>query len=145
MAKNNFLTVTADISEAQKALAGTSKSLTNIRNGVLRIAGSYALKKVKEAIRGSGLKKRTGELNKAYIRKVNTRKGEVNLYPVSLNDRKKTIFSKAQALSYGAHKGNWRLTGKGFVQKGWSAVEWDGYQAEVEKYIDKELKKYWSS
>lgn len=144
MAKNDFLSIEADISGAQKALSGTSKSLTSIRNGVLRIVGSYGLKKVKEAIRSSGLKKRTGELNKAYIRKVNTRKGEANLYPVSLNDRKKTIFSKVQALSYGAKKGNWELKGAGFVQKGWSAVEGNGYQSEIEKYIDKELQKYWS-
>lgn len=146
MAEKNFIDVSVDISYAQKALSGTSKSLVSIRNQVLGIIGKYGVKAVKNAIRTSGLKKRTGELQKAYVRKLNRRKGEENLYPVSLGDRKKTIFSKAQALSYGARnekKPKWKITGKGFVQKGWEAVEGDSYRAEIDQMIDKELKKYW--
>lgn len=146
MAEKNFIDVSVDISYAQKALSGTSKSLVSIRNQVLGIIGKYGVKAVKNAIRTSGLKKRTGELQKAYVRKLNRRKGEENIYPVSLGDRKKTIFSKAQALSYGARnakKPKWKITGKGFVQKGWEAVEGDSYRAEIDQMIDKELKKYW--
>lgn len=146
MAEKNFIDVSVDISYAQKALSGTSKSLVSIRNQALGIIGKYGVKAVKSAIRTSGLKKRTGELQKAYVRKLNRRKGEENLYPVSLGDRKKTIFSKAQALSYGARnakKPKWKITGKGFVQKGWEAVEGGSYSAEIDKMIDKELKKYW--
>lgn len=142
-----FISVEADISGAQKALAGTSKSLVSIRNQVLGIVGKHAVKAVRQAIRSSGLRKRTGELQKSYIRKLNRRKGEENIYPVSLNDRKKTIFSKAQALSCGAQsksRPKWRITGRGFAQKGWEAVEKGGYQAEIEKMVQKELGKYWS-
>lgn len=148
MAGSNFIDVSVDISRAQKALSGTSKSLVSIRNQVLGIVGKHAVKAVRQAIRTSGLKKRTGELLKSYVRKLNRRRGEENVYPVSLNDRKKTIFSKAQALSYGARnakKPKWKLAGRGFAQKGWEAVEKGGYQAEIEKMIDKELKKYWQS
>lgn len=146
MAEKNFIDVSVDISYAQKALSGTSKSLVSIRNQALGIIGKYGVKAVKSAIRTSGLKKRTGELQKAYVRKLNRRKGEENLYPVSLGDRKKAIFPKAQALSYGARnakKPKWKITGKGFVQKGWEAVEGGSYSAEIDKMIDKELKKYW--
>lgn len=146
MAEKNFIDVSVDISYAQKALAGTSKSLVSIRNQVLGIIGKHALKAVKSAIRTSGLKKRTGELQKAYIKKLNRKKGEENLYPVSLKDRKKTIFSKTQALSYGARnakKPKWKIAGKGFVQKGWNAVESGSYRAEIDAMIQKELKKYW--
>ncbi len=141
---NNFIEIKADISGAQEALSGTRKSLVSIRNRVLGIAGSYALKAVKKAVRTSGLKKRTGELQKAYIKKLNKRKGEVNLYPVSL-DKTRTIFSKAQALSYGGKSKHtkWRLSGRGFVQKGWQAAESGGYKADIDKMIQKELAKYW--
>lgn len=147
MAEKNFIDVSVDISYAEKALAGTSKSLVSIRNQVLGIVGKHALKAVKSAIRTSGLKKRTGELQKSYIKKLNRKKGEENLYPVSLGDRKKTIFSKAQALSYGAEKQykkkKWVIEGKGFVQKGWETAEGDSYRAEIDAMIRKELKKYW--
>lgn len=152
MAGSNFIDVSVDISYAQKALAGTSKSLVSIRNQVLGIVGKYGVKAVKNAIRGiysappKNGRKRTGELRKAYVKKLNRKKGEENLYPLSLNDRKKTIFSKAQALSYGARnekKPKWKITGKGFVQKGWEAVEGDSYRAEIDKMIQKELRKYW--
>ncbi len=138
-----FIEISADISGAQQALAGTRKSLVSIRNKVLLIAGSHALKAVRSAIRTSGLRKRTGELQKSYVRKLNRRKGEVNLYPVSL-DRTRTIFSKAQALSFGgkSKRTRWALAGRGFVEKGWQAAE-GGYQAEIDKMIQKELSKYW--
>lgn len=141
---SGFIEIKADISGAQEALSGTGKSLVSIRNRVLGIAGSYALKAVRKAVRTSGLKKRTGELQKAYIRKLNKRKGEVNLYPVSL-DKTRTIFSKAQALSYGGKSKNtkWRLSGRGFVQKGWQAAESGGYKTDIDKMIQKELAKYW--
>lgn len=142
---SNFINIQTDISYAQKALSGTSKSLVSIKNQVLGIVGKYAVNAVKKAIRTSGLQKRTGELQKAYMRKLNKKKGEENVYPVSL-DRKKAIFSKAQSLSYGAKskKTKWVLSGKGFVQKGWNEVENGNYSAEIEKMIQKELAKYWS-
>lgn len=147
MAGGNFIDVSVDIAGAQKALSGTSKSLVSIRNQVLGIVGKHALKAVKAAVRTSGLKKRTGELQKAYVRKLNKKKGEENLYPLSLKDRHKSIFSKVQALSYGASnpkKPKWKLAGRGFVQKGWQAVDKGAYQDEIQQMIQKTLAKYWS-
>lgn len=143
-----LLNIQTDISEVQNALAGTSKSLEAIQKGVLRIAASGTAKAVKTAIRSSDLKKRTGELLKAYVYKVKKSGEEANVFPKALTGKNKTIFPKAMTLSYG-HSGAtkkakaWFIAPRNFVQSGERYAESGAYMDDVQKYIDKELEKYW--
>lgn len=144
-----FLSIQTDISEVQDALAGTSKSLKSIQKSVLRIAAKGTANAVKAAIRTSDLNRRTGELQKAYTYKVKKDGSEANVFPKALNSGDRTIFPKAMTLSYG-HSGPtkrakaWFIAPRNFVQAGDQYAESGKYMDEVQKYIDKELDKYWS-
>ncbi len=144
-----FLPIQTDISEVQDALAGTSKSLKSIQKSVLRIAAKGTANAVKAAIRTSDLNRRTGELQKAYTYKVKKDGSEANVFPKALNLHDRTIFPKAMTLSYG-HSGPtkrakaWFIAPRNFVQAGDQYAESGKYMDEVQKYIDKELDKYWS-
>lgn len=133
--------VSADISKAQKALSETDKSLSSIQRKTLSIIGRGTVKAIKGGIRTS-LKKRTGELLKAYRYK--TRKnGTATVYPNGENGS--TIFPKAYVQNYGYEGKTKRAWNKphNFVQKGEQYANSNSYMNEVEKMIDKELKKYW--
>lgn len=148
-----FIQIAADVSAAQGALSATRKSLVSIRNGVLRIAARYAMRKEKAAIMSSGLRRRTGALRSSLTVKLNRRRGEANVVPLSKRSlslipkgkqtAERVAWSKTQALSYGAERGKWRIRGKGFVKAGREAAESGGWKADVEKYVQKELQKYW--
>lgn len=144
-----FLSIQTDISEVQDALAGTSKSLKSIQKSVLRIAAKGTANAVRAAIRTSDLNRRTGELQKAYTYKVKKDGSEANVFPKALNSHDRTIFPKAMTLSYG-HSGPtkrakaWFIAPRNFVQAGDQYAESGKYMDEVQKYIDKELDKYWS-
>lgn len=144
-----FLSIQTDISEVQDALAGTSKSLKSIQKSVLRIAAKGTANAVKAAIRTSDLNRRTGELQKAYTYKVKKDGSEANVFPKALNSHDRTIFPKAMTLSYG-HSGPtkrakaWFIAPRNFVQAGDQYAESGKYMDEIQKYIDKELDKYWS-
>ena len=144
-----FLSIQTDISEVQDALAGTSKSLKSIQKSVLRIAAKGTANAVRAAIRTSDLNRRTGELQKAYIYKVKKDGSEANVFPKALNSHDRTIFPKAMTLSYG-HSGPtkrakaWFIAPRNFVQAGDQYAESGKYMDEIQKYIDKELDKYWS-
>lgn len=144
-----FLSIQTDISEVQDALAGTSKSLKSIQKSVLRIAAKGTANAVKAAIRTSDLNRRTGELQKAYTYKVKKDGSEANVFPKALNSGDRTIFPKAMTLSYG-HSGPtkrakaWFIAPRNFVQAGDQYAESGKYMDEIQKYIDKELDKYWS-
>lgn len=144
-----FLSIQTDISQVQDALAGTSKSLKSIQKSVLRIAAKGTANAVKAAIRTSDLNKRTGELQKAYTYKVKKDGSEANVFPKAINSGDRTIFPKAMTLSYG-HSGPtkrakaWFIAPRNFVQAGDQYAESGKYMDEVQKYIDKELDKYWS-
>lgn len=144
-----FLSIQTDISQVQDALAGTSKSLKSIQKSVLRIAAKGTANAVKAAIRTSDLNKRTGELQNAYTYKVKKDGSEANVFPKALNSGDRTIFPKAMTLSYG-HSGPtkrakaWFIAPRNFVQAGDQYAESGKYMDEVQKYIDKELDKYWS-
>lgn len=153
--------VKVEIEEAQRALSGTSKSLKSIQKSVLRIAAQKTLKAVKTALQSSDLdlNSGTGELKKAYTYRVKKDGSEANVYPKALNAKRNkggainwatdAIFPKAMALSYG-HSGptkrakSWFIAPRNFVQAGDLYAESGKYMDEVQKYIDKELDKYWS-
>lgn len=143
-----LLNIQTDISEVQKALAGTSKSLKSIQKATLRIAAKGTANTVKAVIRSSDLQKRTGELQKAYTYKVKKNGVEANVFPKALAVKDRTIFPKAMTLSYG-HSGTtkrakaWFIAPRNFVQAGEQYAESGKFMDDVQKYIDKELEKYW--
>ena len=141
------LSIEADVSAVQEALAGTSKSLKAIERQTLRIAAKATAKRIRALIGSSGLKSRTGELKKAYAYKVKKSGTEAVVFPKALNGGK-TIFPKAMTLSYGhegktARASNWKIAPCGFVQGGQAYAESGEYMGEVQKMVDKELQKYW--
>lgn len=135
-----FFSIKADISEAQAALSGTSKSLASISRQTLGVIARGAVATVKKEIR-STTQKRTGELLRAYRYKIKRDGSEANVFPKALKGND-TIFPKAMALSYGTNDG--RIKPRGFVQKGEDYVDKGGYEPEIQKLIDKELAKYWN-
>lgn len=143
-----LLNIQTDISEVQDALSGTSKSLKSIQKATLRIAAKGTANAVKAAIRTSDLQRRTGELQKAYTYKVKKNGDEANVFPKALTGKDSTIFPKAMTLSYG-HQGptkrakSWFIAPRNFVQAGEQYAEKGQYMDDVQKYIDKELEKYW--
>ena len=160
--KGQFISIEADVKEAQEALSGTSKSLKSIERKVLSVAARGTVKTIKGAIR-STTTRRTGELLKAYRYKVK-RDGSASIFPKG-SDGSTLIWAKASVLSYGAtirpRKGRgWLQVGgdgyyarprevtiapRGFVQAGERYAESGGYMTEVQKVVDKELSKYWGN
>lgn len=134
-----FFLVEADISKAQEALAGTSKSLLSIQRQTLGIIGKRVRNETVRAIK-STVQKRTGELFKAYRYKVKKDGSEVNVFPKSQKGNG-SIFPKAMALNYGTKDG--RLKPRNFVQAGEKYAESSRYEADIDKMIQKELDKYW--
>ena len=139
------LSIRADVSAVQEALAGTAKSVKAIERQTLRIAAKATAKRVKALIASSGLESRTGELKKAYSYKV--KKSEAVVFPKALGSGE-TIFPKAMTLSYGhsgptARAASWSVAARGFVQGGQAYAESGGYMGDVQKMVDKELEKYW--
>ena len=138
-----------DVSAVQDALSETTKSLKSISKATLRVVAKATAKTVRAAIISSDLHVRTGELRKAYTYKVKRDGSEANVYPRALTNGDRTIFPKAMTLSYG-HNGptkrarDWRISPRGFVQRGQQFAENGGYMDEVQELIDKELEKYWS-
>lgn len=134
-----FISVEVDIQGAQKALEGTKKSLKSVQMGVLRIVARGTVKAIKSGIRTSGIQKRTGELLKCYGYKVKKNGSEVNIFPKGKGGSR--IFPKVYVLNYG-------LPGTGhrphsFIEKGQNYTEGNFYENEIDKYIQKELEKYW--
>ena len=146
---SQILATEVDVSAVQDALSETSKSLKSIQRSTLRVVARATAKTVRAAIITSDLHVRTGELRKAYTYKLKRDGTEANVYPRALTSGDRTIFPKAMTLSYG-HNGptkrfrNWRITPRGFVQRGQQYAENGDYMDEVQKLIDKELEKYWS-
>lgn len=139
----DFINVEADVEEVQKALEKTSKSVKSIGTSALRVIARGSVSVIKGAIKSSGLQKRSGELLKCYGYKVSKNGKTVNVYPKALNGES-TIFPKVGALSYGTDKRpNRHLKAFGFVQAGIRAAQSGAYQDEMQKMIDKELRKYW--
>lgn len=143
-----FLSIEADVSEVQKALAGTSKSLVSIKKQTVGIVAKGTVKQIKAVINAT-TQKHTGELTKAYRYKVKRDGSEANVYPKALKSNK-TIYPKAMTLSYG-HSGptkraaNWNIRALGFVQSGKAWIESGSYMSDIENMVDKQLIKYWGN
>jgi len=140
---SDFINISVDVENAQKALSGTYKSLKSIQKSVLRVVAKSSLNAVKSALRSSDLDlAHSGELKSAYRYKIKKDGSEANLFPVGKNG--KNIFSKAQALSFGrgANTKHGSLIGRGFVQAGQANAESD-HSKEIQALIEKELEKYW--
>lgn len=131
------LSIEIDDSEVQRALAGTKKSVKAIQKGVLRIVGQQVVKALRGAIRASGLHRVTGELLKCYRYKVRKDGSQVNIFPKGASGSH--IFPKVYTLNYG-HK---RHRPYSFIEKGYDAANGNSYDDAMQKFVDKELKKYW--
>lgn len=122
----------------EKALAGTRLSMKSIRNKTMSVIGRGALKAVKSGIKET-LQKRTGALLKSYVYK----KGVVRIDPRIPNGS--DTFRKVYTLNYGYSGAVARAHNRphSFVQRGEEYVKSGGYMGDVQKMVDKELKKYW--
>ena len=138
-----MIAIDADVSKAQRALQGTSKSLKSIERKTLSIASRGTVKAIKIAIRGV-LKRRTGELLKCYGYKVH-KDGVANVFPKGKTGSK--VFPKAYTLNYGYKGKTKRAWNKphSFIEKGEAFAASGAYMPEVEKMISKELEKYWGN
>lgn len=141
------ISVHADIEGVQQALKGTAKSMKSIRKQALGIVGRVESKAVRQAITAS-TGKRTGDLRKAYSYKVAKDGSTVTVWPRPKDkmEEGRKVFLKSVILSYGydaGHRKGPHVAARNFVQKGREAIDRGDYVAELQKMIDKELKKYW--
>ena len=135
-----FIAVNAEVEAVQEALAGTSAGLVQMQRKTLSAIAQGARRKINAAIRLT-TKRRTGELLKAYRYKVRKDASQANIFPKKTG-KKGNIFAKVYTLNYGKEGTRWRA--RGFVQKGEAYAEEGGYEAAVNKLVQKELDKYWS-
>lgn len=134
-----FVSVEVDVQGAVNALEETRKSIKSIKAGIFRIVAKGTVKAIKGGIRESGIRRRTGELLKCYGYKVKKDSSEVNIFPKAKGGSR--IFPKVYVLNYG-------LSGTGhrpysFIEKGKAYSEGNSYQDEIDRYIQKELARYW--
>ena len=131
--------IRADVTAAQDALAGTSKSLLTISRQTLGIIARGTVSVLRREIK-STTERRTGELERSYRYKVRRDGTQASVFPKALRGGD-TIFPKAMALSYGTADG--RIRAHGFVQKGAAYAAGGGADGEIQRMIDRELDKYW--
>lgn len=148
MSSIQMVSIKADVDEVQKALKGTAKSMKSIRKQALGIVGRVESKATRQAITAS-TGKRTGDLRKAYSYKVAKDGSTVTVWPRPKDkmEEGRKVFLKSVILSYGYNAGPGRkgphVAARNFVQAGQTYVESGGYEADLQKIVDKELKKYW--
>ena len=149
MAKSgNWIVVEAEVSAVQKALEGTSKSITSIQKQALGIIARKGVKDIRQRIRESIIHKdrSTKELQKAYAFRVKKDGSEANIYPKGTSGSK--IFPKAYINNYGysgatSRAKEWNVAPKAFVQQTENFLDSTSFDAELSKMIDKTLSKYW--
>ena len=166
MAKS-FISVEADISEVEKALSGTKKSLKTIRRQTLGIMAKGTAKTIKSAIAQSMPQAKT--LKKAYSYKVKKDGSSASVYPRNVGEAKNKnwVVGLSVVHNYGATvrakerkgknsgylvfqtKDGWRkmksvtLPARGFIEKGESYAQSASYTSDINAMIQKELAKYW--
>lgn len=144
MMQGSLLDIKVTKEYAERALAGTRLSMKTIAKKTLAVIGRGALKAVKSGIRQT-LQKRTGALLKTYVYKGNKAgtSGQVRVNPKIKNGD--DTFRKVYALNYGysGPVGRAHNFPHSFVQKGEEYLAGGSYIGEVQKMIDKELKKFW--
>ncbi len=145
---STLLVVKADVEGVQKALAGTAKGMRSIQRQVLGAMGRGTAKVVRQAISRTTAR-RSGALRKAFGYKVKKDGSSVTVWPTDKAVKKNNhlVLAKASVLSYGYDAGPGKkgphVMARNFVQAGWDYAERGGYEAELQKIVDKELKKYW--
>lgn len=148
MAKSNWIVVEAEVAEVQKALEGTSKSLTSIQKQALGIIARQGVKTIRQKIRQTieHKSRSTGELQKAYAFRVKKDASEANIFPKGVAGSK--IFPKAYVQNYGysgptARAKEWNVKPKGFIEQTENFLDTSNFEEELGKMIDKVLSKYW--
>ena len=131
--------VELDVRKAQESLYNTRLSLESVRKKTLSVIGKTVVTAIRQGITAETVK-RTGELRKSYTAKVSKKGTSVTVLPRALNGEP-SVFPKVMALSYGSEKRH--IKALGFVQRGAEKIDSGGWDAEIEKMIEKELKKYW--
>lgn len=159
-----------DFEKVSKALSGTTKSVKSIQKGILSIIGRGAraeIKKITKSIKGNGLVagRYPYSIANAFTYKVKADGSKVSVYPKKIeknrsNDLTVPVIS---TLNYGKNitvrngrkylvfqtSDGWKkcksvkIPGHHFVEAGKSYAGSSKYNNEVEKYIQKELDKYW--
>ncbi len=148
MAKSQWISVEAEIDEVQKALEGTSKSLTSIQKQALGIIARSGVKTIRREIKLSILDKSrsSGQLSSSYGFRVKKDGSEANIFPRGKGGS--SVFPKAFVNNYGfsgptVRAENWNFAPKGFVEKTENYLESNSFDGELQKMIDKSLAKYW--
>lgn len=140
MAKSsNWISVSADVEEIQRALEGTSKSLTAIQRQSIAVIARGTVKAIKREISDT-TEKHTGELLKCYGYRIKKDGSSSSVYPRGISGSR--IFPKVFALNYGTDKKP-HLRPRAFVQKGEQYVQQGDYMTELEKLVEQNLQKYW--
>lgn len=142
---NEFLTVKTDVSDVVEALSGTSKSLVSIKKQALGIIARGANKKIKAALRTS-TEQHTGKLLKAQVYHVRRDGSEVNLYPRAYGKQNWAV-GLTTILNYGSENvgrgRNGVIKPRAFIEAGEDYIDSGSYDRDLEKMVDKQLKKYW--
>lgn len=146
--KSNWIVVEAEVNAVVEALNETSKSLTSIKKQSLGVIARYGVKYIRQKIRESIINRKasTKELQKSYAFRVKKDGSEANIYPKGFSGSK--IFPKAYVNNYGysgptKRTQNWNFAPKGFVQDTEKNIESHNFETELQKLVDKTLKKYW--
>lgn len=162
-----MISIEADIARAEEALAGTSKSLKSLEKQITGTVARGSLKKIKSVIRktihGDGLisDKYQYSILENYVYHVEGKRATV--YPQKIEQGRKNDLTipVISSLSYGREifprKQKWlfingksyakvksiKIEPRNFVQAGDAYLQGNSYLPEIDKIIQKELKKYW--
>lgn len=158
-----FINIKANVEDVQERLSETSKSLKTIRRQTVGIAARTTVKQIKTIIRQT-TKSRTGELRKTYGYKVRKDGYRASIYPKTTGERNHLILAKIATLDQGndifpdgrtwlqvngngyyARPKSVHIAARRFVESGEKFAENGSYMAEVEKMIQRELKKHWGN
>ena len=146
--KSNWNVVEAEVNAVVEALNETSKSLTSIKKQSLGVIARYGVKYIRQKIRESIINRKasTKELQKSYAFRVKKDGSEANILPRGIAGAE--IFPKSWVNNYGysgatKRSKNWNFAPKGFVQDTEKNIESHNFETELQKLVDKTLKKYW--
>lgn len=160
-----MLDIQLDTKGVVQSLTQTGKGIKSIQKQTVGIIAKGYVKEIKRQITATGIKKRTGELGKAYRYKV---KGDTaTIYPASQANGKQAkslIVAKTGSLNYGttinvrkgrkflqvnggkyfARPKRVSIRGRDFLGRAENLyINNERYTQDVEKMVEKQLKKYW--
>lgn len=162
--------INGDFERVSKALSGTTKSITSIQKGILSIIGRGTrseIKKITKSIKGNGLiaGRYPYSISSAFTYKVKADGSKVSVFPkkIEKNRPNDLTIPVISTLNYGKNisvrngrkylvfqtADGWkkcksvRIPGHHFIEAGKQYAGSAKYMNEVEKYVQKELDKYW--